>query len=57
MTGLVVWQRGGAGGAGRASAARTPGLVGGGYRLGWIRGAGEPLVALGSLGLLDVGGC
>ena len=28
-----------------------------GYRRGVVRGVGEPLASLGSLGLLDVGGC
>ena len=45
---------GGAGGSGRASAARTRGLRWWGYRSGAdYVGLGEPLAALGSLGLLD----
>ena len=49
------WEGGGAGGSGRASAARTTGLGGGGYRLGVVRGVGEPLAGLGSLGPLGCG--
>jgi hypothetical protein len=45
---------GGAGGFGRTSTARTPGLDGGAIAWWCVRRADEPVAALRSLGLLDV---